>query len=157
MSQSPFDPPADPIPGLADLDVPFAPERDLWPGIAARIESGRRRKPWPMAVAAGLLAAVALGLMWPDPGSVRVAADAPTLTVHSLAGRPPNALTGRAGFAGDATVQPLVQANLQIVDDAQRQLRQALRSEPDADYLRGLLKRTEQRSRELQALLSSET
>jgi len=62
----------------AGLPREIAPARDLWPGIAARLdESPRttRRFGWPMAIAAGLLiAAVSALLTW---GLVREPAEAP--------------------------------------------------------------------------------
>ena len=66
----------------AELPKDVAPSRDLWPGIAARLNESPRRAAsfgWPMALAAGLLvAAVSALLTWGlvrEPAAPPVVAD----------------------------------------------------------------------------------
>ena len=73
----PRNPPEDPLLAkAAELPKDVAPARDLWPGIAARLEEKRGRNPlqqrvasplrrWPLALAAGfLVASVSALLTW---------------------------------------------------------------------------------------------
>jgi len=125
-----------------------SPERDLWPGIEARLTP--RRSPvavlsaavrsYPLlqfALAASLVAGLAsvftLGLRdVAVPGGAAATAFAPQLNEHSRA---------------------IVEANLSIVEQAERQLKQALRQHPDSDSLHSLLESTRHRARDLRALL----
>ena len=123
----------DRIKGLDQLARSRAPSRDLWPGIEARIKARRSRYPlMQFALAASLVAGMAgvlaLNLRTPLPASP----DAPQLSHDSRA---------------------IVQANLSIVRQSERQLRQALRQDPESATLRSLLASTENRQRALSALL----
>jgi hypothetical protein len=127
-----------PVEGLERLARTHAPQRDLWPGIQARLRP-RRRAPYALvqfALAASLVAGVAalftlsLGPLGTAPGALEVA---------SL----PLSHDSRA----------IVQANLSIVRHAERELRRALEDNPDSPDLRALLASTENRQRTLSALL----
>lgn len=65
---------------LRSLDPERTPDRDLWPGIAERLDQAprHRRHPWRYAAAAGLVAAIAGGLMLAPR-----APEAPPITVAS--------------------------------------------------------------------------
>ena len=115
-----------------------SPERDLWPGIEARLAPRRSRYALlQLALAASLVAGLAsvftLGLRdVAAPAGTATTAFAPQLNDHSRA---------------------IVEANLSIVEQAERQLKQALRQHPDSDSLRSLLESTKHRARDLRALL----
>ena len=123
----------DRIEGLDQLARSRAPSRDLWPGIEARLN--RRRSRYPLmqfALAASLVAGLAsvLALNLGAPGTTLL--DAPYLSHDSRA---------------------IVEANLSIVRQSERQLRQALRQNPESATLRSLLASTENRQRALSAML----
>ena len=128
------------IDGLDRLARTRAPSRDLWPGIQARLARRRRsRYGWgPFARAASLgagLAAVFTLALGPAgtgarPGAIEAAAL--PLPTHSRA---------------------IVEAHLSIVRQAERELRRALEDDPGSATLRSLIASTENRQRELTALL----
>ncbi len=125
------------IEGLERLARSRAPSRDLWPGIAARLHARRRSRyglvqfALAASLVAGLAAVFSLSPGRLDaPGPMRVAA---------------------APLSHDS--RAIVEANLSIVKQAERQLRQALRQDPDSTTLRSLLASTEDRQRALTAML----
>jgi len=123
----------DRIEGLEQLARSRAPSRDLWPGIEARLHARPRSRYGlvQFALAASLVAGMAALLtLNPAPGPAPAAA--PTLSHDSRA---------------------IVQANLSIVRQSGRQLRQALRQNPESATLRSLLASTENRQRALSAML----
>ena len=135
MNQDP-----DRIEGLERLARTRAPERDLWPGIHARLAPRRSRYVWvQLALAAGLVAGLAavvtLGMRGPAsvPGGLQVATA-------------PLAVT-------DDSSRAIVKANLSIVDEARRQLQLALEQNPESASLRSLLQSAETRQRALRAML----
>jgi hypothetical protein len=126
----------DRIEGLDRLARAQAPHRDLWPGIAARLKTRRRSRYGLMqfALAASLVAGLAAVF---------------TLSLHPGAG---------PGLADEAMplshdTRAIVEANLSIVRQTERQVRQALEQDPDSPNLRSLLASTENRQRALSALL----
>lgn len=126
----------DRIEGLDKLARARAPSRDLWPGIESRLRPRRSRYGlMQFALAASLVAG--LGAVF-------------TLTLRDAAVAP--ALERAALPLGDHS-RAIVVANLSIVDDAERQLRQALKKRPDSQPLRSLLESTQHRARDLRALL----
>jgi hypothetical protein len=141
-----------PVPGLSGYSLDRAPERDLWPGIEARLV--RRGFSWrqamPYAAAAVIVIGMSVHLLFgvsvqsPSlPTSVplaQVASAAPSTFLAPMREHEPNRV--------------LVKANLKIVDDAERQLENALRSAPDADYLKRLVESTREQRRDLRRLLS---
>lgn len=128
-----------PIDGLQRLARARAPGRDLWPGIRSRLRPRRRRPPYAFAqfaLAASLVAGVAAVF---------------TLSLGPL---------GSGSGALEAAARPLshdsraiVEANLSIVRQAERELRRALEQDPDSPTLRSLLASAENRQRALSALL----
>lgn len=142
-----------PVPGLQAYRLDRAPERDLWPGISARLPQ-RRRRTWDYvryAAAASLLLVVGAALVL----RLQQAGPAP-LPAAEVALAAPAAAT--AGF-GSAPVQnedrALVRANLQIVDSAEQQLRHALEQDPGSESLKRLLDATQSQRRDLRRLLSN--
>ncbi len=136
----------DRIEGLDQLARSRAPSRDLWPGIEGRLRA--RRSPttalraavrsYPLmqfALAASLVVGVAAMF---------------TLSLQQQ-GLAPDAL--QAALPLGQHSRAIVVANLSIVDDAERQLRQALKKHPDSLPLRSLLESTQHRARDLRALL----
>ncbi len=141
------------------------PGRDLWPEIEARLVARPRRaagRRW--AVAARLAAAVALmvaggalsQLLWPAAGPAEVAAAAPTAAELEVAEgeylRAKDALWltayGRRDDLSPATLR-VVEKNLRIIDQAIRELRQALEEDPGNRRLEGLLYANHRRSIDL--------
>jgi hypothetical protein len=126
-----------PIEGLSRLARARAPERDLWPGISARLK--RRRSRYGLvqfALAASLVAGLA--------------------SVFTLSLAPPGTATGPmepAALPLTHDSRAIVQAHLSIVRQAERELRRAMEQDPNSPTLRSLLASTENRQRALSALL----
>ena len=126
----------DRIEGLDRLTRARAPDRDLWPGIASRLRPRRSRYGLAQfALAASLVAGMAAVF---------------TLSLQQE-GLEPGALQAALPLGQDS--RAIVVANLSIVDDAERQLRQALKKHPDSQPLLSLLESTQHRARDLRALL----
>ena len=159
---------------LADLDTireaaallpATAPSRDLWEGIAARldtpvhsIDAGRpaARPPLPwrrLAVAAVALMTVSAGVTWSVARRERPAGRAPALLavsqtasvgLDSLYGREiarlHQAAEGSLGQLDSATAA-VVRRNLVIIDQAIRESRAALAADPGSPYLQEQLDR----------------
>ena len=127
----------DRIEGLDRLTRARAPSRDLWPGIAARLATRRRSRYGlvQFALAASLVAGMA--------------------GVFSLSLRPQGApgVLAAAALPLSHDSRAIVEANLSIVRQSERQLRQALKQDPNSNTLRTLLTSTETRQRELTAML----
>lgn len=126
---------------LDELQMTEMPQRDLWPGIEARLTPAvAPRRRWGgagMAAAASVAAVTALGI-WQSQD-------------RTMPG-PAQTLVPQARVAG--LVQPqqaaLLKANLAIVDDAEGQLRYALNQAPESEALQRLLRSVEQRRGMLQ-------
>lgn len=125
----------DALPQLRGLRLEQMPERDLWPGIEARMKAGsltRRRsalQPWMgYALAASVVAALTIGLWRQAP----VPQPAPAAT---MVAQVPAAPLGRV----HPQQQALLKANLGIVKDAERQLQQALEQDPKSASLQRML------------------
>ncbi|MFP5304639.1 MAG: hypothetical protein ACLGI7_02295 [Gammaproteobacteria bacterium] len=128
------------LPALRRLRLEREPERDLWPGIAARLKP-RRRPRWPgYALAASIAAAVALGVWQQAPE----APDAPPAVAASA--------TRSAGQVFPQQ-EALLRANLAIVGDAENQLQYALEQDPQSASLRRLLASMQQQRSELRGRL----
>ena len=128
----------DRIAGLDRLARSRAPSRDLWPGIAGRLRP-RRRPFYPLAQFA-LAASLVAGL-----------ATVFALNLHAPGAAPGMAAMAQLPLTHDS--RAIVEANLSIVRTSERQLRQALKQNPDSPTLRSLLASTENRQRALSALL----
>lgn len=127
----------DRIEGLDQLARARAPERDLWPGIALRLRPRRSRYGlMQFALAASLVAGMAAVF---------------TLSLQRQP-RVPGAPETTALRLGDDS-RAIVVANLSIVDQAERELRNALKKQPDSQPLRSMLESTQHRARDLRALL----
>lgn len=132
--------------GLDHLPRRRSPERDLWPGIEARLAPRRRasRYAWAQfalaaSLVAGLAAVMTLGL--------RAAALAPS-------GGPTTAARADAPLRAQTfDSRAIVQANVSLLEQAERELKQALRQQPESTTLRSLLQSAEQRQRTLRAML----
>lgn len=131
---------------LRGLHHDIEPARDLWPGIAARIEAlprqamPRRRRPWLWSLATAASLAGALGLSWQlaapgkleagrgavPPASTLVQREADTLTVHYQAAlREVDARPLPAGW----------RPGIEALDRSAAEVRAALRQQPDSRML----------------------
>jgi hypothetical protein len=132
---------------LRAMNAPRAPERDLWPAIAARIESGsetsapRARRRWiPLAAAAGTVFAIVGGLAF---FALRDRAGTSTSDDYAMTTRieriSPAEAREQALRSGEDP--RLAGANI-VLDAAHSELQQALEQHPDAVFLVSLLNRT---------------
>jgi hypothetical protein len=138
------------IEALRSLSLAREPARDLWPGIAARLASRRRRPVWPWLgalAASGLVAAVVLQTWMPSQPRTQPATQGLVAAVEPLPER-------RRVMPQQ---QALLKANLAIVKDAESQLRHALEQDPDSAALRRLLDSMQQRRGDLGQRLAQET
>lgn len=135
--------------GMRELGGPVQPQRDLWAGIAARIEAEqaaapavppRRRWLAPLALAASVLVAAAAFV---HMLSLQRTQDAPSdyradtaLPALQRADAQLKAVPNRDPRLAGAVIE---------VDAATRQLQQSLQEQPDAVFLVGLLNRTYER------------
>ncbi len=143
---------------LRDLRVSVAPERDLFPAIAARIQGRqlattqiRRRSPWLYAAAAAILVsvitAIGIGQMATHRADTNLArrivdpATLPGMNAAAVAGAP----------GGD----PRLAAAAMEIDDARSQLEQAIAERPDAVFLVSLMNRTNAQHMKLERLGSN--
>ena len=139
---------SDRIEGLDRLARTRAPSRDLWPGIQSRLKPRRSRYALgQLALAASLVAGMAatFTLTLRDAGN--------GLPTYDAASIDP---VGRQSFAAAGLTddsRAIVKANLNMVRQAERQLRKALREDPNSPTLRSLLASTETRQRALSAML----
>lgn len=133
--------------GMRELGGPVQPQRDLWAGIAARIEAEQaapaapHRRRWiaPLALAASVLVAAAafvhmMSLQRPQEEPAFSADTALPALQHADAQL--KALPNRDPRLAGAVI---------VVDSATRQLQQSLQEQPDAVFLVGLLNRTYER------------
>jgi hypothetical protein len=129
---------------LHTLRRDIEPERDLWPGIAARLSQQRQapaprpRRVWPVALAASML--LALGLAWQgsgpqavrpvavggQPATVPLPKEAEALSTHYQA-----ALRELDVRAAPASWQP----GLEALDRSAEQILAALRQSPESAQL----------------------
>lgn len=155
----------------AQLPREREPARDLWPGIEARI--GARGRIPPALAAAAAVAALALAA-WlalperPAPGPALPVAKVPDIrptAQESAAGVDRAYRDAVLAVAGDAELDSLpaearqgVRAELARIDEAQRSIHRALRSDPDSAHLVALLVSThEQRLNLVQRLADRPT
>jgi len=149
------------------------PGRDLWPGIAARLAEARRQnaapfgrarafvsRPSVLATAAAVILAVASVVLQrptgtgpaPTPGSVETIAvrggSAPVLAAETdyvrATGQLMSALNARREGLSPETARA-VDENLKTIDDALRQIREALEKDPGNRQLTKLLASTHQK------------
>jgi hypothetical protein len=133
---------------LRAMNAPRAPERDLWPAITARIESGSgvsapratRRRWIPLAAAASTVLAIAGGLaFFAMKGEVETSTDdayAMTMRIERIS---PSQAREQALRSGE---DPRLAGPNIVLDAAHSELQQALEQHPDAVFLVSLLNRT---------------
>jgi hypothetical protein len=124
-----------------------SPERDLWPGIEARLQPRRSRYAWgQLALAASLVAGLAaLFTLTLRQGPADVGNGLPTYVAGDA--------HAAAGLQLSDDSRAIVEANLDLVRQAEGQLQQALLQDPDSPTLRSLLASAENRQRTLRAML----
>ena len=144
---------------LRDLRTAREPGRDLWPGIAAGLETAPQqsaRRWWPVAMAAALAGAIGLGLVLKGPRpDARIAATAPAAApwtlgeVRVLQANYEGALTQALGRDPRERSRELLSPDLAaadtVLESAQVEIERALEMDPDSVYLLDLLRRTHAR------------
>jgi hypothetical protein len=133
---------------LRAMNAPRHPERDLWPAIASRIESGSampapaatRRRWMPLAAAAGTVLAIVGSLTF---FALRDRVDAPVSDDYAMTPRIERITPAQAREQALRTGEDprLAGANI-VLDAAHSELQQALEQHPDAVFLVSLLNRT---------------
>ncbi|MEO7936582.1 MAG: hypothetical protein ABIR27_10030 [Dokdonella sp.] len=142
---------------LRDLRGPREPQRDLWPEIAGRIaadsrldqEPVRRRRRWPLAVAAGIAMMIGVGVF-----SLALRDRADSAANSSLAEQSRldvGQQIQRAREQAALSDPRLVSAEV-VLDAASSELDHALSQQPDATFLVGLINRTNAQRRKLARL-----
>jgi hypothetical protein len=138
---------------LADLPRDVEPPRNLWPGIAARVNrSPRPARPVVFAAAAALAAAcVASALTWavlhgrqasPAPSLAAAAFDEPRNPSY-VAARDSLELNFRERLALlDPATRAHIEASLAVIRQAHEDIRKALRSDPASPVLEQLWQST---------------
>jgi hypothetical protein len=131
---------------LRRLPREIAPERDLWPGVAARIRADARGSRWvPLGLAASVaLAAVAVALAWQ---AVRPAGDDARLRAELLSpyvdARHRYETVWSSVRAGvDPETAAVLERNLEIIRMARAEIEAALAGTPDDPALQALLEAT---------------
>ena len=137
-----------PLEALRGYDLSVEPQRDLWPGIEARIAPRRKvsANAWmSMAAAACVATVVGLTVLRPLPPAPAATQDVAMaeMTTPDLQAVP----GGRA----------LVKANLQLAKQSEQQIRKALAQDPDSAALHRLLLTTQTRSDELRRMLAAQS
>jgi hypothetical protein len=147
----------------AELPAAVAPPRDLWPGIASRLNRPAiPRSYWMtgLAAAAAVVVAVTISVR-PHPAAPSLAPAGGAITEVSTTGLPPElaeaeaqyerataqllqALASRRDSLPKATVDSLDE-NLRVIDQALVDVRAAVRSDPNNPRLNHLLASTHQR------------
>jgi len=151
-----------PVAGLAGLRRDFAPQRDLWPGIEARVRARRSRRSQTLWRAAAGFAAVALvgtGVLFERNRAPQDVAVAPPLRAPAefvAATRPGHdpAMLLANDHSRHGETRALMRVNLKIVSNAEAQLRKAIETDPDSAYLQSLLASTRQQKHQLQVAMN---
>ncbi len=142
---------------LRDLRGPREPQRDLWPEIAGRIatdsrsgqEPVRRRRRWPLAVAAGIAMMIGFGVF-----SLVLRDRADSAANSSLAEQSRidvGQQIQRAREQAALSDPRLVSAEV-VLDAASSELDHALSEQPEATFLVGLINCTNSQRRKLARL-----
>jgi hypothetical protein len=141
---------------LRELRTSREPARDLWPQIARKIAAEstgtpppRRLLRWPLALAAGLVMAITVGLFALDaPGrGARTASAEPTFADGLDVGQQIRHARELA-----ANGDPRLASAEVVLDAASSELDHALEQQPDAVFLVGLINRTHAQRRKLARL-----
>lgn len=118
---------------IAGLAEEIQPDRDLWPGIEARLAARRStsRMLRPLAAAALVLAGVGLGMWatWPAEPPPPVAEVTWQAEMESASARLSATLAGRRSELDPVTVG-IIEANLAIIDEAIDECARALEADP---------------------------
>lgn len=142
---------------LRNLREPHQPSHDLWPQIALRISAEsipvavviRRRRYWPLAIAASLLMAVCVGvfsLSQQDQRDPLASQDHPASRNLDVREQ-----IQRAREMAASADPRLVSAEV-VLDSASSELNNALAQQPEAVFLVGLINRTHAQRRKLARL-----
>jgi len=147
------------IDAAGGLPKALMPQRDLWPGVAGRIQreprSGTARRPFtqtiprrvlPFAAAVAVtVAALYASAVWRTPAYVKAEAHYMRTRAQLLA-----AIEARGERLLPGTLQS-VEANLRVIDDAVQEIRAAIQDDPDNPRLVRMLMAT--RHKELDLLV----
>ena len=142
---------------LRELRGSREPQHDLWPQIARKIAASeqaarvpiRRRRRWPLAVAASLAMVIGAGvfsLIWQDHTHRMTSNDAAPRSRLDVGEQIQRARERAA--SGD----PRLASAEVVLDTASQELDHALQQQPDAVFLVGLINRTHAQQRKLTRL-----
>jgi hypothetical protein len=147
-----------PVPGLDRLNISRAPARDLWPQIEARLQPRRAQPSYRWLAAAACAVAVVGGMLVLNLRSTG------SLQTPQLAALSPSVITTQVAMRTQTRQAPstadnrdLIRVHLRVVDNAGRQLRTALKYDPDSQYLTSMLEANRQQRRNLHELLQRQT
>lgn len=141
-----------PIKAVERLPREITPDRDLWPGIAARIDRKQRAKRplWAYGLAASLFVVVGAGGLWfslakraPEavtvPGTQLVAAspDPQSQYFAQRAALAENTVQSAPNLA--PATREVILKNLRIIEGSMQQIQGALEKDPNNPRLRSLL------------------
>ena len=142
----------DRVPGLNQLRMERAPERDLWPGIDARLKRRNAYAPpqWLAAAACAVLALTAMLNFGPHQNPLDEALSALPAVASSAPAT--QRVLPRAPMRSE--MRGLLRANLHVVEGAQKQIRQAMAYDPDSQLLARMLERSNLQQRDLRELLA---
>lgn len=142
---------------LREMRGPLEPQQDLWPQIARRLSAdaqpaapmARHRPRWPLALAAGLVMAVGVGL-FSLSGQDRV----DNVASQGSALRNELDVSQQIQHARElaASGDPRLASAEVVLDAASSELDHALAQQPDAIFLVGLINRTHAQRRKLARL-----
>jgi hypothetical protein len=131
---------------LRQLPRELEPARDLWPGIAAGIDSRRARTPrrwvFALAMAASLLLAVGIWMrvapLHREAAPQDLTAQVVRKEAHAMTRQYQAALRELDGAPMPASLKP----SLQTLDQSAAQIRQAIAADPDSVFLLHQLQKT---------------
>jgi hypothetical protein len=126
------------------------PDRDLWPGIDARLKSRRAVRPlWAYSMAASLLVAVAAGALWAGLGMQPKTGTPQDIVASGPVSGPGDAYFAQRAAYAEQSVQSatdlspatrqVILKNLRIIEGSMQSMQAALDKDPNNPRLRALL------------------
>ena len=142
-----------PLPGLRELPMRRMPSSDLWPGIEARLKPRRRANPGRYLAAAACVLAALGGLIGFNLGGTTVATPTP---VEAPAQQLAAVRVTPRRVPSEADTRGLIRTNLRVIETTDRQIRAALKYDPDSTYLSALLETNRKQRHKLREMLAQQ-